>query len=273
MNNVLFIGCGNMGNAIIKGILKDKFLFPDNLFFYEVNKDLKKKIVDTHAIHPIDTIDASVKDYKCIILVVKPQVFNTFDHDKVMQNLGAQVTENQIVVSVMAGVKISKMKGFFINNPQIVRVMSNSPALIGEAMTVLSPDDTVTGENLQFVKNIFESIGKAEILEEKYLDAVTGLSGSGPAYVLTFIESLIQGGLLCGLPGPIAQKLAIQTVLGAARMIEESGNSIEELRHMVTSPGGTTIEALHSLEQNAFRATVAGAVRTAAEKSKELGKK
>jgi pyrroline-5-carboxylate reductase len=150
--------------------------------------------------------------------------------------------------------------------------MPNTPALVGEAMSVLAKSNDVTTEELQIAKEIFESIGQVEVLPETALDAVTGLSGSGPAFVMMFIEALTQGGILCGLTKNTAEKLAIQTVLGSAKMASQTDTSVEQLRHAVTSPGGTTIAGVAALEENSFRNSVIKAVRAACLRSEELGK-
>lgn len=271
MSKILFIGAGNMGQAIINGVIsKDKFNKKD-IAIYEVDDKTRLKVIANWDVNTISSIDEQIKEFDYIILAVKPQIFKNFGNDDKMKNLKNFITKKQTIVSIMAGITIKKLEDFFGENTDIVRVMPNTPALVGLAASVLSPSSSVSKEKLNCIKEIFESIGIVEIIEEKHIDAVTGLSGSGPAYVFMFIESLIQGGILCGLSKEISEKLAIQTVLGSAMMASKDKN-VENLRHMVTSPGGTTIEAISILESMAFRSSLIEAVRGATEKSKELGK-
>jgi pyrroline-5-carboxylate reductase len=269
---VLFIGAGNMAQAIIHGILDKQIISKNDISIYEINEETEENVINRFKINSIESIDSQISDFEIIILAIKPQVFNNFKNDAVMKKLVKLTTINQLIVSIMAGVTIESIQDFFTECKSIIRIMPNTPALIGESMSVLSPSKGVTEKQLKIIKDIFKAIGKIEILDEKYLDAVTGLSGSGPAYVFTFIEALVQGGVLCGLTKPIAEKLAIQTVIGAASMIDNN-NKIEELRHKVTSPGGTTIEGLAVLEKNKFRSSLIEAVRAAANRSKELNRK
>ena len=217
-------------------------------------------------------IDEKIADFDTIVFAVKPQVFRNFPKDEKMAHLSKFVTEKQLVLSIMAGIPIATITDFLLNAKKIIRIMPNTPALVGEAMSVLAPSNDVVTEDIEFAKEIFESIGQVEVLSENALDAVTGLSGSGPAFVMMFIEALTQGGILCGLTKKTAEKLAIQTVLGSTKMASESGLSVEELRHAVTSPGGTTIAGVAALEENGFRNSVIKAVRAACIRSEELGK-
>ena len=266
----LFIGAGNMGSAIIGGILKKKLLHAEEIFIYEINKAAKEKAIKKFKINEFIDINSSISEFDIIVIAVKPQSFKNFINDDKMSELQNLVTDKQLIISIMAGITIERLQEFFKNSP-IVRAMPNTPALIGKGMTVISYSNKVSTSNLESAKNIFNSIGKIEVLEEKYMDAVTALSGSGPAYVFTFIESLIQGGILCGLSKEVSQKLATETILGSVLMVDES-KSIEELRHNVTSPAGTTIEALTALEKNNFRYAVIEAVRAAKRRSEELSK-
>lgn len=187
-----------------------------------------------------------------------------------MSELPKLITSKQLIVSIMAGITLENLQHYFKNTP-VVRVMPNMPALIGKGITVISPAKNIDEKNIEVVKNIFRSVGKIEILDEKYMDAVTALSGSGPAYVYFFIESLIQGGVLCGLTKDISQRLVIDMISGSLLMINKN-QKIEDLRHNVTSPAGTTIEALTVLEKNNFRYALIEAVRAAKHRSEELSK-
>lgn len=270
-NKILFIGAGNMGSAIIKG-LKQKTDFENNIYFYEPTENIRNEISAKLNIKAISEINKEIAEFDTIIFAVKPQVFRNFPTDKNMANLANFITEKQLVLSIMAGISISTINDFLTNAKKIVRIMPNTPALIGEAISVLAPSPDVLPDDLNLAKEIFECIGQVEILSENAIDSVTGLSGSGPAFVMMFIEALTQGGVLCGLTKKTAEKLAIQTVLGSAKMALETDSSVEELRHAVTSPGGTTIAGVAALEENNFRNSVIKAVRAACIRSEELGK-
>lgn len=270
-NKILFIGAGNMGSAIIKG-LKQKTDFENNIYFYEPTENIRNEISAKLNIKAISEINKEITEFDTIIFAVKPQVFRNFPTDKNMANLANFITEKQLILSIMAGISISTINNFLTNAKKIVRIMPNTPALIGEAISVLAPSPDVLPDDLNLAKEIFECIGQVEILSENAMDSVTGLSGSGPAFVMMFIEALTQGGVLCGLTKKTAEKLAIQTVLGSAKMALETDSSVEELRHAVTSPGGTTIAGVAALEENNFRNSVIKAVRAACIRSEELGK-
>ena len=269
----LFIGAGNMAQAIISGITQKKIINENDIYIYETNNETAKKVLNQFKVKRQEPINSDLSMYDIIFLAIKPQVFLSFNNDAVMRKLNNFINDSQLIVSIMAGISIEKINNFFTGNNPVLRIMPNTPALIGEAMSVITPSSNVSKDQLESVKKIFNSIGKIEILEEKYIDAVTGLSGSGPAYVFTFIEALIQGGILCGLSKEVSEKLAVQTVLGSALMVSDGKNSIEELRHKVTSPGGTTIEGLSVLEKNSFRSAIIEAVRAAARRSIELNRK
>lgn len=267
---ILFIGSGNMGSAIIGGILKKKVFSVENVFIFEINKGTKDKVIKKFKVNELPDINDSIKEFDVIVISVKPQVFKNFINDNRMSLLPNLINKNQLIVSIMAGITIENIQRFFKDSP-VIRVMPNTPALIGKGMTVISPSERADGKDVELAKNIFSSVGEIEVLDEKYMDAVTALSGSGPAYVFTFIESLVQGGVLCGLSKEVSIKLVKETIYGSVLMVEESKN-IEELRHNVTSPAGTTIEALTVLEKNNFRYALIEAVRAAKKRSEELGK-
>lgn len=270
-NKILFIGAGNMGSAIIKG-LNQKADSANEIYFYEPAENTRKTLAAKLNATPIAEINEKIADFDTIVFAVKPQVFHGFRKDKSMAALAEFVTEKQLVLSIMAGISIASIKAFLTKANRIIRIMPNTPALVGEAMSVLAPSESVSGEDIDFAEEIFSSIGQVEVLSESSLDAVTGLSGSSPAFVMMFIEALTQGGILCGLTKKTAEKLAIQTVFGSAKMASESDMSVEELRHAVTSPGGTTIAGVAALEENNFRSGVIKAVHAACERSRELGK-
>ncbi len=269
---ILFIGAGNMACAIINGIIKKRTIKSNDISIYEIDEVKARKISEEYQINICNKLDTKISIFDVIILAVKPQVFLNFSNDLNIKNLPAFINKNQLLVSIMAGININKIKSFFGESIEVIRIMPNTPALIGKSMSVICKSENVKIKTFEEVNNIFASIGETEILEEKYFDAVTALSGSGPAYVFAFIEAITQGGILCGLPKNIAEKLAIQTVIGSSMMIDKN-NSVEELRHKVTSPGGTTIEGMSILEKYCFRSSLIEAIRAAYNKSKELSEK
>ncbi len=274
MGKILFIGAGNMGEAIISGILKNKCYKPEEIFIYEINQETKAKVMSKYNVSEYNKIDKDIEQFDFILLAIKPQVFLSIEKDQQLINIKKFITEKQTIISIMAGIKIEKIKAILGNNLSVVRVMPNTPALVGMAMSVISSDQNVSKEKLEKIKEIFDSIGKTEIMEEKYMDAVTALSGSGPAYLFIFIEALVEAGILIGLSKDVAEKLVIQTIAGSINLVEKErkNKTVEELRHMVTSPAGTTINAINIFEKHSFRGIIMEAVQKAYERSIELGK-
>jgi pyrroline-5-carboxylate reductase len=209
-----------------------------------------------------DVADAA----EVLILAVKPDQVGG-----VLEEISDKFTKNHLLISIAAGVPLAKLEQGLGSGARLVRVMPNTPALIGQSASAFAVNKAATTEDAAMAQKLFSSVGLAFQVKEHLLDAVTGLSGSGPAYVYCFIEALSDGGVAAGLPREVATRLAAQTVLGSAKMVLETGHHPGALKDMVTSPGGTTIEGLHELEKGKFRGTVISAVRAAAEKSRKLG--
>jgi pyrroline-5-carboxylate reductase len=201
-----------------------------------------------------------------VILAVEPQVL-----DEVLTEIAGALNPQSLIISVAAGYPISRVAGRLKPGQRIVRAMPNTPSSVLEGVTALSFGTGVSEEEARIAQAIFESVGKVVEVEERLMDAVTGLSGSGPAYVYLMIEALADGGVKVGLSRPVAELLAAQTVLGAARMLIESGEHPGRLKDRVASPGGTTIAGLHKLEEGRMRATLMAAVEAATQRSQELG--
>ncbi len=257
------IGAGNMGSAIISG-LSNKILI-DNLFIIDNNKQKQDEIKNRYKIKTGASTEELVGLADIVIVAVKPA-----DIPALLDDL-SKIQREKIIVSIAAGIKIAFIENKIGSDKKIVRVMPNTPALIGDGMAVLSPNKNVDEISLISVREIFSCLGKVLVMPEEYMDAVTGLSGSGPAYVFTFIQALTDGGVKMGIPRDKALVLSAQTVLGAAKMVLEGNEGPIDLRGRVTSPGGTTIEALHILERAGFSGIIMDAVEAAAKKSKELG--
>jgi pyrroline-5-carboxylate reductase len=189
-----------------------------------------------------------------------------------LKGIAASVDQTKTIISIAAGTTIAFVAGRLPAKARIIRVMPNTPALVLAGAAGIAKGEYATAQDLQIAEAIFSAMGKAVVVEEKHLDAVTGLSGSGPAYVFLFIEALADGGVKMGLPRDVATLLAAQTVLGAAKMLLEGGRHPAELKDLVASPGGTTIAGLHALERGGLRGIVMEAVEAATSRSKELGK-
>lgn len=268
--NIGVIGCGNMGGALISGMLNAGFAMPGEVFLYDIDDDLADGVSRKLGAVKCDKPEAVAKKSQAVIFAVKPGNIA----GALRETLSEMDKPEKIVISIAAGVRIASIRGV-IRNARVVRVMPNTPALIGQGASGMVFDGDFEDAEKKAVVKMFESCGLVEVVKaEEMLDAVTGLSGSGPAYVFAFINSLADGGVLEGLPRATAVKLAVQTVLGSAKLAETSlaeNIHLEALKDRVTSPGGTTAEGLLALENGSFRATVIDAVRQATIKSRKLG--
>ena len=261
-----FIGGGNMAEAIIKGLLAGG-VPSSNIMVAEPVEARRGLLSKTYGVSAGIENTSVVKSCQVIIMAVKPQVCG-----EVLKGISGGDIKDKLFISIMAGVKTETVETYLGGNARVVRVMPNTPALVLAAASAISPGSLATANDLSLAQAVFDLLGTTCQVEEKLLDAVTGLSGSGPAYVFTFIEALSDAGVKNGLPRDVASSLAIQTVLGTARLLKETGEHPAALRDMVTSPGGTTIAGMYALEQGAFRATVMNAVDAATARAKELGK-
>jgi len=264
---ISFIGAGNMAGAIINGLINSGFPVSDiTVSDSDHSKLTELKKSGVVAVYS-NSEAAQVSDI--IVLSVKPSVVSS-----VLEELSTSgAATGKILVSIAAGISSSFLKETIGQDTKVVRTMPNTPAMVGEGMTVICTPENLTETELDAVKSIFQAVGRVEVLDEKYIDAVTAISGSGPAYVCMFIEAMADGGVLCGLPRAQALQLATQTIMGTAKMIIESGINPAVLKDMVCSPGGTTIEAVHELEQGGMRASLISAVKRCANKSATLGGK
>ncbi len=264
---IAFIGAGNMSEALVAGIVKGKLSEPEFLLATDISPTRLEVLKDRYQIKVGDQNLDAVLWADVIILCVKPQVIK-----EVLTEIQSGISEKQLVISVAAGVPIKGIQDKIGQTIPLVRAMPNTPAVIQEGVTALAGSNGLSSEHLKFAQGLFESVGKVVVVDESLMDAVTGLSGSGPAYVYLAIEALIDGGVRVGLPRNIAHTLAVQTVLGAAKMVRETGEHPAVLKDRVTSPGGTTIAGLQRLEEGGLRATLIEAVEAATHRSSELGK-
>jgi pyrroline-5-carboxylate reductase len=260
------IGAGNMGSAILTRLAGS--LDPKLIQAYDKDAGRSDTLLREFGIGIAASSEVIARDSAIIIIAVKPDSVA-----EVLEGIKKNVTSDKIVVSIAAGINISFMEKILGTSARIVRVMSNTPALVGEGMSVLSHNANVDQNALIEVEQIFSRLGRVMVLPEKLMDAVTGLSGSGPAYVFTFIQALADGGVRLGIPREKALVLAAQTVLGSAKYVLESSEDPISLRGRVASPGGTTIEGIYTLERSGFAGMVMDAVEKAALKSQKLGEK
>ena len=267
IKRIAFLGGGNMAEAIIKGLLRADADVP--LMVAEISAERRIHLAKTYpSIRIVEHSAEAVAWGEVVILAIKPQ-----QAASVLSTLGQSSGSDKLIVSIMAGVRSAFIEETLGTGSRVVRVMPNTPALVGAGATAISAGLNASVKDLDFVESIFARTGMVVRVDEKQMDAVTGLSGSGPAYVFTFIEALSDAGVKNGLTREISAKLALQTVLGAACMLAETGEHPAKLRDQVTSPGGTTIAGLHVLENGRFRGTIMDAVDAAAQRSKELAGK
>jgi len=268
MNKIIgFIGNGNMGQAMIGGIVKAKLVATENIIVSDLNEKGLKDTAEKYGVKTTTDNKEVAKYADILILSVKPNLYPI-----VIAGIKEVIKGEVIVVTIAAGKSISSTEQAFGKKLKVVRVMPNTPALVGEGMAALSPNEAVAKEEVQEIISIFESFGEAEIVGEKLMDAVTAVSGSAPAYVYMFIEAMADAAVLEGMPRNQAYKFAAQTVLGSGKMVLETGMHPGALKDMVCSPGGTTIEAVATLEAMGLRAAVIAAMKSCAEKSKEMSK-
>jgi pyrroline-5-carboxylate reductase len=266
-NRIGFIGGGQMAEALIRGIIEAGLYKADGVFVTEPNQERREYITETYGVQGFADSEPLWKSCKTVFLAVKPQVMEI-----VLAASKKFISTEHLIITIAAGLPISFYeKGIARNDCKIIRVMPNTPALVLEGASGMSGNKNVSNDELFRCKEILDKIGQAVILDESALDAVTGLSGSGPAYVFTFADAMIDAGIKAGLPRPTAETLAIQTILGSAKLLIESKKHPAELRAMVTSPGGTTIAAQHVLEREGFKGILMDAIEAAVNRSKELG--
>jgi len=261
-----FLGAGKMAVALARGFIRAHLVEPAQIIAGDPVAAARTAFAQETAAKVANSNREVVQSARVIILAVKPDQVSS-----VLAEVREHFTADHLLVSIAAGVPIAKLEGSLAAGARVIRVMPNTPALVGESATAFAPGKSATSADAELSRKLFSAVGAALPVKESLLDAVTGLSGSGPAYVYQFIEALSDGGVAAGLPRDVATKLAAQTVLGSARMVLETGQHPGALKDMVTSPGGTTIEGLHELEKGKLRGTVISAVRAATEKSRKLG--
>lgn len=259
-----FIGGGAMAEAIIKGLLK-KGKNPQHILVSDISKDRLSYLKSNLGVLTAQDNKEVADKCEMVVLSVKPQ-----NMSNALESIRISFDANKILVSILAGISTAKIEELLFPGVRVIRAMPNTPALIGAGITVLAAGKTAGDKELETAREIFESVGAVKILPEKLLNAVTGLSGSGPAYVYLIIEALADGGVMAGLPRDTALELAASTVMGAAGMVKETGMHPAQLKDKVTSPGGTTIYGLLQLEKNGVRGSIMETVLAAVKRSEEM---
>jgi len=262
-----FIGGGNMGEALIKGLIAADLLKPQQINVFEVIPARLEYLDVTYGICQSSSIADLASAATIIVLAVKPQTMPA-----VLTELRSHLSHSPLVISIAAGVPLSALAKPLPEGLPVIRVMPNTPALVQEGASALARGPHVSDEQMQQALALFRAVGKAVEVDDKLMDTVTGLSGSGPGYILLLLESFIDAGVLMGLPRPIARELVLQTVAGTVKMVQETGKHPAELKDLVTSPGGTTIRGLTILEEQGVRGAIMRAIEAATLRSRELGK-
>lgn len=259
------IGLGNMGSAIMKGLSKN--ISSKQLFAFDKNPALFDENTCS-ILNQTNSLKELINSSNIIIIAVKPNIIAN-----VLKETFQFLTNNHLIISIAAGISIETMEEIIGTDKKIIRSMPNTPALVSEGMTVISGNKNINQKDIETAEEIFDSLGKVLVLEEKYLNAVTGMSGCGPAYAFTMIQAMADAGVKLGLPRNESVILAAQTLKGASEMILSGDKDPITLRNQVTSPGGSTIAGVHVLEKSGFSGIIMDTVETAAYKTAELGEK
>lgn len=273
------IGGGVMGEALLSRLIAQKVYLPSEILVSDPQLQRRQFLTETYGIGTTASNLEVAAATEVLFLAIKPQVFETValelsvsaDRPQDHNQETADFKSEAVIVSILAGVPLSKLEPAFPGQA-VLRVMPNTPATVGAGMSAIAPGKLVQPAHLELVKRMFQAVGEVVEVPESMLDAVTGLSGSGPGYVAILIEALTDGGVCAGLPRAIASQLALQTVFGTAKLLQETGMHPAELKDRVTSPGGTTIAGIATLESNGFRSALIEAVKAACLRSQELGK-
>ncbi len=260
------VGGGQMGEALVRGIIESGLLDAGKIMVAEPYDERRKYLQSTYLIKVTDSSAELAANCSIIIVAVKPQIM-----DMVLGQYRDHLSGAHLIVSIAAGVTIAQLEQGLGKDMRIVRVMPNTPCLVLAGASALSGNSKTDADDIDKSLQLFSAVGTCVEVPETMLDAVTGLSGSGPGYVFTFLEAMIDGGVLAGIPRPIAEQLAVQTLYGSAKLARETGEPAAVLKGRVTSPGGTTITGLQVMEEAGLRGTVMTAVEAATERSRDLG--
>ncbi|WP_067705147.1 MULTISPECIES: pyrroline-5-carboxylate reductase [unclassified Erwinia] len=262
-----FIGCGNMSQAIIGGLVSSGQIKAEDIWVFDHKPATNQAMQQKYGITPADSAEQVAKQVDILFGAVKPNVILN-----VLNDVAGSLNKDTVVVSIAAGITLDALAGVLGHDRKLIRVMPNTPALVNEGMTSVTPNVLVTKEEADEIVAIFRGFGKAALVPEYMIHAVVGVSGSAPAYVFMFIEAMADAAVLGGMPRAQAYEFAAQAVKGAAQMVLETGKHPAELKDMVCSPGGTTIEAVRVLEEKGFRTAVIEAMQSCMAKSDSMSK-
>ena len=265
--SIAFLGAGQMAEAFVRGLLGAGLLEPSAVWVSDVRPGRADQLAQQLGVHAASSNPQAVQSVEVVLLSVKPQ-----DVPGLLAEVGADIRADQLVVSIAAGVTVASLERHLPHHPPVIRVMPNTPALVQAGMAVLAPGQRATREHEALALRLFGALGRAIVLPERHLDAVTALSGSGPAYLAVVAEALSDAGVRVGLPRDVAHLLAAQTMLGTGRLLADTGMHPALLKEAVTSPGGTSIAGVHAMERGGIRALLMDAIVAATERSAELGR-
>jgi pyrroline-5-carboxylate reductase len=267
------IGGGVMGEAILSRLIAQQVYRPDQVLVSDPQAQRREVLSQRYGVNVTSDNGVAAKADEVLLLAIKPQVFKAVASDLVSKdgNHSSASETLPMVISILAGVSLTELEAAFEHQP-VIRAMPNTPATVGAGITAIAPGKTVTAKHLQVAKTLLGAVGEVVEVSESLMDAVTGLSGSGPAYVAVMIEALADGGVAAGLPRAIASKLALSTVWGTAQLLQDKQIHPAQLKDQVTSPGGTTIAGIAELERSGFRSALIEAVQAAYRRSQQLGK-
>ncbi len=262
-----FLGCGNMGEALVSGLVQSGSARPENIICTDIREERLQELSARYGVRTTPRNVEAVQQSQVVIYAVKPQLMA-----EVLKETAGELDMSKLIISIAAGVPLRAIESLLQKELRLIRVMPNIAASVKESATAISAGKHAKKEDIALAMAIFNSVGKAVFLRENYLmDAITGLSGSGPAYLFIIVDALADAGVKMGLSRKDAQFLAAQTVMGAAKMLMETGEHPGQLKDRVTSPGGTAIAGIHTLEKGGLRTTLINAVEAATQRSKELG--
>ena len=265
--NITFIGSGNMGEALLGGLLKAKLTQPENIVATDILEERLKRIAEKWSVTVTTDNRRAIAGANIIVLCVKPQTISD-----ILRQIKDEVREDQLIISILAGITTGTISRFIGKKNPVIRVMPNIPAVVDEGASGLCLGEFAQDIHKELAFTIFRAVGEVEIVEESQMDVITGLSGSGPAYVYMIIEALTDGGVMMGLARNVAARLAAQMVLGSAKLVRETGIHPAILKDQVTTPGGTAISAINELEAHGLRPMLIRAVEVATNKSRELSR-
>jgi pyrroline-5-carboxylate reductase len=266
IESIGFVGGGQMAEAMIRGVVVSGLVSPEKIMVAEPGVTRCEWLQEQYAIACTSDPKTLCDRCRVLVLAIKPQLASS-----VLQAYRAHLQEHHLVISIMAGVPLGTLADLLGSSRRLIRVMPNTPSLVLAGAAAFSINPKATSQDSEVAQALFSAVGSCVEVPESQLDAVTGLSGSGPGYVFTFIEAMIDAGVLAGLPRPVAEQLVLQTVYGSAKLALESGEHPAVLKGKVTSPGGTTIAGIQILEEGAMRGMVMAAVEAATQRSRELG--